>query len=379
MLSDEQNRLLTAYVDGELSPQERQETLRLLHHSSEARELLRQLQEQAHRLKKLPRRKVSPSLAPSVVRAIAERGLQPSPAAPRRAPRRFAPYVAAAAAATLMIAGAGSAFWFFARPVPENVVKNDVPPPEVPEKKRPIDIPDLNPIEDPGPAKKSPPKRRPPHPLIPRLVEGVFAQAAAPIPEPRPVAVAFRDLLKAGPATQQVADALRQDRAVTLDVTVKNSPAAIERLKAALFEQGVKVVLDPAVSQHLKKGAGAKEYWVYADNLRLDELTQLLRDVGKDDNRQQKFAVSPYKKVTVAPLTDEQRKQVSGRFGVAADKLAAPAEGPTPTTKLPRWERSAAVLPPTGKLSKELRAFAAEHRAPRPGTLQVLIRIRLEK
>lgn len=380
MLSDDQTRLLTAYVDGELSPHERQEALRLLHQSSEARELLRQLQEQVHRLKKLPRRKVTPSLAPDVLRAIAERGLQPAPAPPRRPPRRGASYVAAAAvAATVMIAGASSAYWYFVHPAEENVAKIEVPKPIVPEKKQPISIPDLNPIEDPGPAKKTPPKRRPPNPLIPRLVEGIYAQAAAPIPEARPVVAAFRDLLTDGPAAQRIADALHHDRAVTLDLTVKNSSAAIERLQAALYDQGVKVVLDATVSQQLRKGAGAREYWVYADDLRPDELRRLLRDVGKDDNRQQKFAVSPYRKVTVAPLTDAQRRQVSGRLGLDAAKLAPPPEGPLPTTPIPRWERSAAVLPTSGKPSQEVQTYVRDHRAARPGTMQVLIKIRLEK
>src|ERR1041384_3644971 len=77
MLSEEMIQLLTAFVDGELSQRQRDAVMRLLEHSAEARELLRQLQDNAHRVKKLPRHKVEPSLVEAVMQAIEEHKAQP--------------------------------------------------------------------------------------------------------------------------------------------------------------------------------------------------------------------------------------------------------------------------------------------------------------
>jgi len=111
MLPDQVTELLTAFVDGELSQRQRKAALRLLQRSSEAREFLRQLQENSHKIKQLPHRKVEPSLVDEIVRAIAEQKAQPmQPAAkPRR--RRWMPYVAATLAASLLIAAIGFAYW----------------------------------------------------------------------------------------------------------------------------------------------------------------------------------------------------------------------------------------------------------------------------
>src|SRR5437870_4024271 len=102
MLSDQLLQLLTAFVDGELSQRQRKSAVRLLEKSSEARAILKQMQENAHRLKRLPRHKVEPSLVDGIMQAIHERKSQPKPAlSPRR--RRWLPYVAATLAASLLV------------------------------------------------------------------------------------------------------------------------------------------------------------------------------------------------------------------------------------------------------------------------------------
>ena len=70
MLSEQILELLTAFVDGELSQRQRKAVMRVLQRSSEARDVLRQLQENAHRVKKLPRHKVERSLVDQVMEAI---------------------------------------------------------------------------------------------------------------------------------------------------------------------------------------------------------------------------------------------------------------------------------------------------------------------
>src|SRR5438270_13604626 len=78
MLSDRVCQLLTAYIDGELSPRQRQVIERLLERSAEARAMLQQLQEGAGILRALPRRAPGRDLAGPVLRSIAERRLHPA-------------------------------------------------------------------------------------------------------------------------------------------------------------------------------------------------------------------------------------------------------------------------------------------------------------
>src|ERR1700722_6665840 len=112
MLPDQATQLLTAFVDGELGQRQRKAALRLLQRSSEAREILRQLQENAHKVKQLPRRKVEPSLVDEVLRAIAEQKAQPKPPTPKFGRRRrWMPYVAASLAASILIGVIGLLYW----------------------------------------------------------------------------------------------------------------------------------------------------------------------------------------------------------------------------------------------------------------------------
>src|SRR5579864_510595 len=99
MLPEDAIQLVTGFVDGELSARERNAALRLLHESAEARELLMQLQENAHRIKQLRRRKLDAGFAAEVVQIITERQIKPERARPAAAiGLRWLPYAAMAAA-----------------------------------------------------------------------------------------------------------------------------------------------------------------------------------------------------------------------------------------------------------------------------------------
>src|SRR5215831_7986877 len=69
MLSDQFRQLLTAYVDGELSSRQRKAVQRLLRRSPEARSLLLKLQEDARRLRALPRHRLGEVFTARVVRS----------------------------------------------------------------------------------------------------------------------------------------------------------------------------------------------------------------------------------------------------------------------------------------------------------------------
>src|SRR5262245_4712481 len=82
--------LLTAAVDGELTPAEKKVARRLLRESEAARVVFAQLKADAARLKKLPRVPAPSDLADNVLAAINDRAMTPTPLPPSaRAHRHF--------------------------------------------------------------------------------------------------------------------------------------------------------------------------------------------------------------------------------------------------------------------------------------------------
>jgi acetolactate synthase regulatory subunit len=360
MLPDELTQLLTAYVDGELTPRQRKAVGRLLQRSSAARILLVQLEENARQVRQLPRRKLDASIVPEVMQAIENKGLHITlPAAPV-APRRWLSYTVAAMAASVLVAALGG-LWYMSGQQHEPAYASNTPP---------------APVVVPAPKVAA----RKPNPLIPELVAGVVQSYTAPLPDdkeqkPQPFSIAFRELQKDLAADRLVAQ-LQKERSLQLDISVKNSAKALERLQGVLQEHGIKVVVDGATAKDLKQANAKVEYVVYAENLRTDELTRILRELGRDDNRLQTFQRSPFDKLTMAPLTEGDKKQVSGLIGAAPGRLDVEGGKKDEEPKFKRWDRSAVVLPgQAARRSPELQEFAGRPR-PQAGTLQVLLRIR---
>src|SRR5690242_5034297 len=166
--------LLTAAVDGELTPAERKAAERVLRESEAARVLFAQLKADAARLKKLPRVPAPPDLAENVLAVIADRAMTPTPLPPRlRAGRKFdwtwLPVGAniAAAAGVLVAITLGSYLYFsaseryFASKNRENAVAN-LPP------VRPADtaVADRRPDPRPAPREQGPDPRPAPEAVV---------------------------------------------------------------------------------------------------------------------------------------------------------------------------------------------------------------------
>ncbi|MSU76960.1 MAG: hypothetical protein EXS16_02580 [Gemmataceae bacterium] len=384
MLSDQVLQLLTAFVDGELNPRQREEVLRLLNKSSEARELVRQLQENANKLKQLPRRKVEPSLVEDVLRSIAEAKAIPAAASakPKRAGRRWMPFLTASLAASIIIGVLGT-FYYQSMTDDKGDVNLPIAKGKIEKKPEAKVLPEKKP--ETKPTLETPPKKATPNPLLANLIDGTFRDFGAPIPVDRPFLAQFRDLQKEGTASGQLAYELDRSKAVQLDITVKNNAFAMDRLRAVLLERGVLLVSDPTASKKLRDKNQAKvEYLVFAENLTSDELAKIMGElsqtvvVGQKSTERQE--PSPYQKVAVSKLAGDDRQKVAKLLGVEAAMLE-PKDGklvkPTPTPKI---ERQAVLLPanPSAGMSNEVRQFAAGRQLPRPGTLQVLIRIHQE-
>lgn len=364
MLSDQVTQLLTAFVDGELSQRQRKAVMRVLHKSSEARELLRQMQENAHKLKQLPRRKLEPSLVDAVMQAIADQKAQPKPAAPRRSRRTWLPYFSAAMAASLLIGVVGIFAW---KAFKDQEGKIDGPVVKTGDKK-----PEEKPTPEPTPRK--------PNPLLAQLVEGTFGGAARQPVQDKPFSTPFAELKSdKGPKLADLSREFDRNPAVHLDITVKNNTMAMARLKDALKDRGITLVIDQSAAKTLAGKNQAKEYLVYAENMTTDELTKLMSELSQSyvipGTTNQKTAESPYKKVTVAPIAQEEKQKVAKLLGVDPATME-----PKGSEMKPEAKRLAVVLPttPGSQPSAEVRQFVNERRQPQPGAVQVLIKIRQE-
>src|SRR5262245_50460037 len=84
MIPDNFRELLTAAVDGELSPAERKSARRLLRESEAARTLYAQLKADAARLRGMPLVAAPTDVADNVMAVINDRALTPTPLPPTR-------------------------------------------------------------------------------------------------------------------------------------------------------------------------------------------------------------------------------------------------------------------------------------------------------
>jgi hypothetical protein len=346
MLSERHLELLTAFVDGELTRRQRKAVLRLLHGSSEARAVLRDLQESAHRLRALPRRSLGGGFAGQIVQVIDEQHMRPTEHAPvrRRRPRWIA--LAAAAACVLFAVGLGL------------YVAND----------------GWRRADDGVAARVQPEERARPQEAL-RLTFKELAQ------EPK------RKLLAAK---------LDKETAVHMDMTVGNNAVAVAQLRDLFQGQGIKLLVDTRVLANLQHAGRVKmDYLVYAENVQAEELEKILRQLA-DVPKNQFTLKTTFESMVVTTISSDDRKNLSAALGVDAATLAAPA--PPDESKLfdvdviaapvgkdkqaapaPRLERYAMVLASeagNGPVSAEVRTFLAGRRPQRPGTMQVLLVIR---
>jgi hypothetical protein len=367
MLTDQIKELLTAFIDGELSQRQRKAVMRLLHRSSEARELVRQLQENAHKLKQLPRHKVEPSLVDEVLQAIAEQKAQPKPATPsKRARRRWMPYVAATLAASLLIAAMGILYWKSMNDAngikpDDGIAKNDkkLEPPVVP-------------TPTPTPRKANP--------MLAQILGGTFEEFITPVPPAPPLVftASFRDLQKAGEKTDQLAREVTEKKAVQFDITVKDNFVAMDRLKSALSAHKIEILSDPNAAKALKDKKKV-DYLVYVENMTPDELTRMMQDLSKNDTTGMGGSVpSPYQKVIVKPITKNENQKLASLLGLEPSKMATPNN--TKPEPMKDW-RKAVLLPlsASGQPSAQVGEFVNQRRTPQAGTVQVLIKIHQEK
>jgi hypothetical protein len=333
MLSDHDCELLTAFLDGQLGARQRKAVLRLLHRSSEARELLRQLQEDAHALRGLPRQTLPVDFAAQVMRVAAERGLRPGGPRPVVRPRGLPTWAGLAAAAAVLLAVTAGSYLYFS-------------------------------------GMQTPP-------------EGVRLAQPERVPLPAEVGYRFalRDLGKEG-LRPRLEQEFRSDPSWHLAVASDNPARTVARLETALRKQGVQLHVDPRARASLKKNLFRTTYVVYAENLRPEELTAILHQVGHTDGGS----------ALLNPMSAQDRTRLAKMLGVQVAQLE-PLKGPPielrpPPIHVPGGQQDkgdkkagpapkeaggfAVVLAQDGAVNPNaVRQFLSRRRTFRPGTVQV--------
>ncbi|HEV3259906.1 MAG TPA: hypothetical protein VG013_23765 [Gemmataceae bacterium] len=363
MLSDRVCQLLTAYVDGELSPRQRQVIERLLARSAEARAMLQQLQEGAGILRGLPRRALGRDLAGPVLRTIAERRLHPA----RRAALAASPAVPAwtglaAAAAVLLVVAVGSYFYFAAtlpanRPAPSANANQDrhakqpekqpaAPQPQVvqsstdntpvnpPRPQRPgkIDTPAVVKKPEPGPSghKPKPPISEPPD-------DAMLTDLASPR-DPDPKLEVF-DKVNLGialslpvrtldhpAAKRRLREKLREDSAYRLELSCLGHGKAFERLQVGLQARGLRLLIDQLARTRLKNPRLKTDYVVYCESLTAVDLAAVLEQLGGEDKKAEakRHGDGQFDSVVVNQLTKTDHAKLCSLLGVDPILLQPP-------------------------------------------------------
>jgi hypothetical protein len=353
MLSEEVRRLLAAYVDGELSANQREQADRLLRQSAEARRLLGQLQRDSGELRALRRRKLPQDFSQQVLRAIAEKKLKPGSRPP--VPRPFPLWLGVGIAAAVLLAVTAASYLYFS--------SGNRPP---------IDHPD------------APVLARQPLLRLPNL-----------------------DLTAA--AAEALGATLAREEAPHLTLNCQDPARAVERLEAALKGKGIRLLATEQAKA--ARGSDAKvRYLLYAEDVTPAELAALLQQVGGDDRREREAGRrgAGFGQVVVHPVLQEDRQELALLLGIDAAQLQPGASGRKLDLQTPwqseksqlatkgqkggvrplavkqkqpqpqQLERFALVLAPAvGNVatSPEVREFLKRRGQVRPGTLQVIIEI----
>lgn len=437
MLPELDRKLLTAFVDGELSSRQLRQALKLLRRSAEARLLLHQLEQQARALHELPRVRSHPQLSDSVLLEIQKRRLAPS----RRslpAPRSFVSvWGGYAGAAAILLVTCGASYVFFANQIesPDNVIaKSDerTPPKPVREKHRDTR---KEVAVAPSPATReilamAPQQDQPTEPIrvtqanettIPRTPDTVMAPEppkdlsslitapAAEMVELKMVDIAAPMILKLQDIEQPknkepfLAE-LNKAGGFRMEFPCRNGTRALERLQAACKSQDISLHVDFTAVARMKLPHLQTNYAVYLEDVTPEELTTFLQVLAVEERKSDsKKNENQFDRVVVVRLNKQDRRELAELVGT--DPTAAWPTGPLgtdlhkpvseqtssqitaalagqggakPSEK--KLEHQALVVPITpvhaAANSSEIKRYFDTRKPPRAGTLQLYLVIR---
>jgi hypothetical protein len=395
MLSDQFRQLLTAYVDGELSNRQTRAVQRLLRRSSEARALLRKLQEDSARLRGLPRQHLDDQFVSRVLQAIEHRAPGRLPVRPPVPPQ----WAAFAAAAAVLLATSLGSFLYFAQSPRETVpnvplAQNHEPKAQPDSSPAPSEIKNDDKAVAPPPpapmvAESSLPERLD-MPLVqnddvkePNRADGVITQET-PLPgmemfKPHVVAPPFA-LLEDVRTLQ--ADKLRtqfgSETTLRIELPCADTARGFKRLQGALKDAGITLAIDAAAQNRLDKPRLRSNYVIFVEDVTADELARLLARVGSEDKKAAEAKPKPdgqFSKMVVNRLSDADRKELAVVLHVEARQLQTGPDKPGKGTE--RLALAVTYNPERPKAnSPEVKRYLDNRKPARSGAVQALLVLR---
>jgi hypothetical protein len=362
MLSDRLSRMLTAYVDGELTAHQSKSVLRLLRRSPEARTLLRQLQEDAGRLRQLPQRNLAPDVADLVIQRIAITVPKPTryqmPTSGSAVPVSWG---LAAAAAVLLAVGLGSYFLLFTlketqlrNPIvdPSQVVRGGLEGEPGEEDEPPVTVvTEAEPKKEIKPQNPPPPavvKRESPKPVVPAppLTTPVPKDEDFERPDIKLSLVLEVRELDQEKGRQQLQDQLRKAAIHRVELTCLQPAAAMERLQAAFKSQGIHLLIDDFAQSCLKLRVGPQpRYALYAENVTSAEVSSILQQLNRDDRKTEASRRGPgmFEGLIVSGLSFRDHQQLRRLLGVDPTQAEPPKRILPPEAILPHGKNAIGV------------------------------------
>ena len=304
MLPDQIGRLLSSYVDGELSPDQASAVRRLLKHSPDARLLLAEFRANSKRLNVLPQVPSPKDFSQAIVERLPARRVQPAPRhvvpVARTPSAGIPPWLGLASAAAVLLAVASGSYVYFSQRQLEEPKGEGLA--EVQVAIRPDNVHDENPrvaeepvrksetatkaasssteLRKPASASDKPPEPqpgsspRPPlgsEPSTPETLKSIKLRVPLNLP-----------LGKLVQAEQQepFLHELRQEKGHQLVFECRDTELAMEHLLAAFQGSGVRVVLDQDAQARLNlKGIQTPGFYVYSESFSPEELLTILLKV----------------------------------------------------------------------------------------------------
>ncbi|MDB5313749.1 MAG: hypothetical protein JWO38_7951 [Gemmataceae bacterium] len=378
MMPNDLLQLLTAAVDGELTPAEHQHVRRILADSAEARKVYAQLLADSARLRSFPVATPPADFRARVMTRLPKVGSAPTPIPPPLSrpeplvrptvplrPTRYRSWVPLAVAASLLLTVSAGSFLFFIRqsgpavtPAANTVAQADrAKHPRVsssepswadilPRDNAPL--PSVPPVADPSAtAVATAPAPSvgagltdvlpPPRPIEPRDVLG--SRVLPPIPPLDLVQVRVPFLasvadLEREDVRQKLADELGRDPALRIDLFVKDLSRGTELFQTTAKENGVTVLVDATAQERIKRKQ-ATAYLIYSESLNPTELRDLFTKLAAEDA---KGAQRVLDAIHVSPAQAADLKELKEVMGIDPGLWKHPAHthaGPNSTDPKP--------------------------------------------
>jgi hypothetical protein len=409
MNRDDLRHLLTAAVDGALTPAERKEAQRLVRESAEARALYLQLKRDSERLRALRRHPAPPDLVDVVLDTIRDR--KPTPLPPTRIrPGRWAGWMTVATAAGVMLAFAAGSFLLFGpdNGRPHGRIDTEVVGPTLP---APRLTPEVGPMPRSIPgdsmanarlASTGPELGPPPREVDPRLASPEHLET----PDIRGLQLdtirhstlfTLRQLPGNDAEQARLLGDVKNDELIRLDLFTPTLPQGTELVLAALKARGLEVFID-AHAQDRRQRSPATEFVVFTEAMTPAELVQFLTALGAEDRR---WPSPIFDTLVVAPFLPKDLTQLSTLLGLptltkekvdirrplpegtaqqVADALTRMG-GPGSSAAAPKTNKVAVMVAytsanPSPATSKEIRQFFARRGDRKPDAKPLMLVLR---